>query len=91
MKQKLQVGDIIEVKAKDRRYSSTDYKIRIVEITSRMAKGSEIEKDGSLSLFGAINRYNLNYNDTDHIAHVYGKDPFNCWDRKVIPFSEQKF
>lgn len=85
MKRKLKVGDIIEVKAKDRRYSLTDYKIRIVEITSRMARGREIEKDGSLSLFGANHRYNLNYDDKDNIANIYGTDPFNCWDRKVIP------
>lgn len=84
MKQKLKVGDIIVVKAKDRRYSSTDYKIKIVEITSRMARGCEIEKDGSLSLFGANHRYNLNYDDKDNIVHPYGKVPFNCWDRKVI-------
>lgn len=89
MKKKLQVGDIIEVKAKDRRYSSTDYKIKIVEITSRMAKGRELERDGSLSLFGAINRYNLNYDDTDYIAHIYGTDNFNCWNRKVIPANMQ--
>ena len=36
MKQSLRIGDVIEVKAKDRRYSSTDYKINIKEINSRM-------------------------------------------------------
>ena len=63
MKQPLRIGDIIEVKAKDRRYSSTDYKIKITEITSCMAKGREIEKDGTLSLFGMNHRFNLNYDD----------------------------
>lgn len=85
MKQKLKVGDIIVVKAKDRRYSSTDYNVKVTEITSRLAKGQEIEKDGSLSLFGGNHRYNLNYDDKDNIVHPYGKDMFNCWDRKVIP------
>ena len=63
MKQPLRIGDVIEVKAKDRRYSSTDYKIKITEITSRMAKGREIEKDGTLSLFGMNHRFNLNMED----------------------------
>ena len=42
MEQPLRIGDVIEVKAQDRRYSSTDYKIKITEITSRMAKGRNI-------------------------------------------------
>ena len=91
MKQSLRISDVIEVKAKDRRYSSTDYKIKITEITSRMAKGREIEKDGTLSLFGMNHRFNLNYDDKDNIAHLYGNDVFNCWDRKVIPVSKEKY
>lgn len=96
MKQPLRIGDVIEVKAKDRRYSSMDYKIQITEITSRMAKGREVvEKDGTLSLFG-INHcfnFNLKYDDKDNIAHIYGHDDvaFNCWDRKVIPVSKEKY
>lgn len=92
MEQRLRIGDVIEVKAKDRRYSSTDYKIEITEITSRMAKGREIEKDGTLSLFGMNHRFNLNYDDEDNIAHIYGDDNvFNCWNRKVIPVSTEKY
>lgn len=91
MKQKLQVGDIIEVKAKDRSYSSTDYKIKITEITSCMARGREIEKDCTLSIFGMNHRFKLNYDDKDNIAHIYGNDTFNCWDRKVIPSSKEKY
>lgn len=91
MKQKLQVGDIIEVKAKDRSYSSTDYKIKITEITSCMSRGREIEKDGTLSIFGMNHRFKLNYDDKDNIAHIYGNDTFNCWDRKVIPSSKEKY
>lgn len=91
MKQSLRIGDVIEVKAKDRRYSSTDYKIKITEITSRMAKGREIEKDGTLSLFGMNHRFNLNYDDKDNLVHIYGNDVFNCWDRNVIPVSKEKY
>ena len=91
MKQSLRIGDVIEVKAKDRRYSSTDYKIKITEITSHMAKGREIEKDGTLSIFGMNHRFKLNYDDKDNIAHLYGNDVFNCWDRKVIPVSKEKY
>lgn len=90
MKQSLRIGDVIEVKAKDRRYSSTDYKIKITEITSRMAKGQEIEIDGTLSRFGVNYRFKLNYDDKDNIAQPYGNDVFNCWNRKVIPVSKEK-
>lgn len=88
MNQKLNVGDIIEVKAKDRSFASTDYKVKITEITSHMAKGNEIEKDGSLSRFGRNHRFNLNYDDEDNIVHVYGTDQFNYWNRKVISKSQ---
>lgn len=44
MKRILEVGDIIKIVAKDRKYALLDYTVKIVEVTSRCAKGKQILK-----------------------------------------------
>ena len=84
MKRILEVGDIIKIATKDRKDAWLDYTVKIVEVTSRCAKGKKMFKNGSLSMFGFY-RFNKNYDDSDLKANIYGNDPFDCWNRLVIP------
>ena len=86
MKRILEVGDIIKIVAKDRKDAWLDYTVKIVEVTSRCAKGKQMFIDGSLYCCGAY-LFNRNYDDADLKANVYGGDPFDCCDRMVIPQS----
>ena len=86
MKRILEVGDVIRISAKNKEYADLTYEVRIVEVSDKMAKGKKMFKDGSLSMLGYY-RFNKNYDTEDLVAKPYGKDPFNCWDRMVIPQS----
>lgn len=88
MKRLLRVGDIVRITAKNRKYSSCDHEVRIVEVSEKMAKGKEVFKDGSLSMCG-YHRFNKNYDTKDLEAKPYGKDPFNSWNRTIIPIYEE--
>lgn len=86
MKRILEVGDIIKIVAKDRKDAWLDCTVKIVEVTSRCAKGKQMFRDGSLYCCGAY-LFNRNYDDADLKANVYGGDPFDCCNRMVIPQS----
>ena len=86
MKRILEVGDVIRISAKNKEYADLTYEVRIVEVSDKMAKGKKVMYDGSLSMLGYY-RFNKNYDTEDLVAKPYGKDPFNCWDRMVIPQS----
>lgn len=82
MKRILEVGDIIRVTSANNSYYG--YDVEITEVTNKMAKGKEVLKDGRLSMLG-VYRFNKNYDDSDLKANIYGNDPFDCWNRLVIP------
>lgn len=88
MKRLLRVGDTIRITAKDRKYADCDFEVRIVEVGERLAKAQQVMADGSLSMLGYY-RFNKNYDTNDLKAKIYGKDPFDCWDRTVIPKYEE--
>ena len=71
MKRILEVGDIIKIATKDRKDAWLDYTVKIVEVTSRCAKGKKMFKDGSLSMLGYY-RFNKNYDTEDLLAKPYG-------------------
>ena len=58
MKRILEVGDIIKIVTKDRKDAWLDYTVKIVEVTSRCAKGKQMFRDGSLYCCGAYHPIN---------------------------------
>ena len=88
MKRLLKIGDVIRISAKNKEYADLTYEVRIVEVSDKMAKGRQVMYDGSLSMIGYYS-FNKNYDTEDLVAKPYGKDPFNQWDRIVIPRYEE--
>lgn len=87
MKRKLRVGDYIKVFAKDRKYKDVDYTLRVVDVTDKAAYAKRILHDGSFD--SGTYMFNKNYDTDNLIANIYGKDPFNSWDRFVAPTYEE--
>ena len=88
MKRLLKIGDVVRISAKNKEYADLTYEVRIVEVSDKMAKGRQVMYDGSLSMIGYYS-FNKNYDTEDLVAKPYGKDPFNQWDRIVIPRYEE--
>ena len=88
MKRLLKIGDVIRINSKNKEYADLTYEVRIVEVSDKMAKGKQVMYDRSLSMLGYY-RFNKNYDTEDLVAKPYGKDPFNQWDRIVIPRYEE--
>lgn len=88
MKRLLKIGDVVRISAKNKEYADLTYEVRIVDVSDKMAKGKQVMYDGSISMLG-YHCFNKNYDTEDLVAKPYGKDPFNCWDRIVIPRYEE--
>lgn len=88
MKRLLKIGDVVRISAKNKEYADLTYEVRIVEVSDKMAKGRQVMYDGSISMLGYYS-FNKNYDTEDLVAKPYGKDPFNQWDRIVIPRYEE--
>ena len=88
MKRLLKIGDVVRISAKNKEYADLTYEVRIVEVSDKMAKGRQVMYDGSISMIGYYS-FNKNYDTEDLVAKPYGKDPFNQWDRIVIPRYEE--
>lgn len=89
MKRLLKIGDVVRISAKEKLFNDLTYEVKIVEVSDKMAKGIQVMSDGSFSLLPCYYRFNKNYYTEDLEAMPYGKDPFNCWNRTIIPRYEE--